>query len=466
MENGLVQTAARESAPPNLEAPPEELVRRYDVPGPRYTSYPTAPVWREPFEPVELEKKLEEAGRSPDEPLSMYVHIPFCKTLCTYCGCNVVISRDRKVADKYLRRLDRELELVTARLGERRKLSQIHWGGGTPTFLDQRQTARLWEAITSRFKVLPDAEVAIEINPPTTTCEQLSQLRGLGFNRISMGVQDFSPEVQRTINRYQGVDQTRELLEHARGLGFSGINCDLVYGLPRQTPEGWQRTLELVLQMRPDRFAVYAFAFLPQQIKHQRKLPVDAMPKGPAKLGLLLAAYQAMVKAGYQAIGMDHFALPDDELALAQSKRVLGRNFQGYTVKTAADVVAFGASAIADVRGCFAQNAKVLADFDKALDEGRLATVKGMVLSADDCRRRVVINSIMCNFWVDLGQDGASYFARELERLRSFESDGLVRLSGTELTVTPLGRYFLRNVAMVFDAHLADAKNVTFSRTV
>lgn len=454
------------SAPAALSLPPAELVRRYDVAGPRYTSYPTAPVWQEPFAAAELERKLEEASQASAEPLSLYVHIPFCKKLCTYCGCNVVISRDPKVADSYLGRLSAELELVSARLGKRRTLSQLHWGGGTPTFLGERQIDQLWGAITSRFTLLADAEVAIEVNPAVTSREQLSQLRRLGFNRLSMGVEDFSPEVQRTINRPQGVEQTRELLEHARGLGFSGVNFDLVYGLPRQTPEGWQRTLELVLQMRPDRFAVYAFAFLPQLIKHQRKLPVQAMPSGPQKLGLLLAAHQAMLGAGYQAIGMDHFALPEDELAQAQGRRVLGRNFQGYTVKTAQDVVAFGVSAISDVRGCFSQNSKQLGDYQSELDSGRLPVQRGMVLSEDDLRRRGVINQLMCNFWVDLGPEGPSYFAPELERLRPLEADGLVSRKGSEISVTELGRFFVRNVAMVFDAHLASAKGVSYSRTV
>lgn len=457
------------STPATVLAPPsDELIRRYDTAGPRYTSYPTAPNWTDRFGPDDYRRHLEAASqKGSDEPLSLYVHLPFCKTLCTYCGCNVVISREKSAADEYLAYLDKELSLVTELLGNRRSVAQLHWGGGTPTFLDEQQIQTLFGQLTRRFTLLPDAEVAIEINPATARVAQLELLRSLGFNRVSMGVQDFEPLVQRTINRHQTVEQTQELLAAARRLGFSGVNFDLVYGLPHQTDESWEHTLEAVLAMRPDRFAIYAFAYLPDMLRHQRKLPVSAMLSGGAKLGLLRRAMEAMTAAGYVPIGMDHFALPDDELAVAQKERRLGRNFQGYTVKQAADVVAFGATAIGDVAFAYAQNAKELSTYYAALDAGHLATARGIVLSEEDRQRRQLINQLMCNFHVDLGPDAATRFANELEGLRPFLEDGLVRWDGRQLDVTPQGRFFVRNVAMLFDTYLrGNAEKVRFSKTV
>ncbi|MHB8878255.1 MAG: oxygen-independent coproporphyrinogen III oxidase [Myxococcaceae bacterium] len=454
--------------PTPLMAPPEELVRRYETAGPRYTSYPTAPSWTSQFGPADYASRLEEASRAgPGAPLSVYVHVPFCRKLCTFCGCNVVISRDTKQADLYLDQVAHEIELTTARLGRRNQVSQIHWGGGTPTFLDERQLERLWTMLTKHFAVTPDAEVSSELNPAVTTHSQLAQLRALGFNRLSMGVQDFDPLVQKTINRIQSMEQTRGLLDEARRLGFGGVNFDLVYGLPHQNDDTWVRTLDAVVAMRPDRFAIYAFAFLPGTIVHQRKLPVAAMPSGPAKLSLLQQATSKLLGAGYRAIGMDHFALPEDELSVAQERRTLWRNFQGYTVRSALDVVAFGCSAISDVAGAYAQNDAELPGYSKAVAAGGFATHRGVHLTADDLRRRTLITGLMCNFWVDLGEGGPAYFARELELLRPMEQDGLLKLSGRELTVTALGRFFVRNIAMVFDAHLEETrKRVVFSKTV
>jgi len=454
-------------APQEVPTPSEELLRRYDIPGPRYTSYPTAPEWKHHVGPEDFAQRLEAAGAAGEAaPLSLYVHLPFCWSLCWYCGCNVFISKSRSAADPYIDHLVQELELVFQRLGPRRTLAQVHWGGGTPTFLSEQQMERLWTEITRRFKPLPDAEVAIEVHPSVTTPGQLSLLRQLGFNRISMGLQDFNPRVQEVTNRLQTPEQTRALLEHARELGFTGVNFDLIYGLPHQEPVGWARTLEQVLEMRPDRLAVYSFAFMPEVLKHQKRMPAEAVPSGPAKLELFRAAYAAFAQAGYRPIGMDHFAVPEDELARAQERRTLGRNFQGYTVKSATDVVALGSTGISDVAGAYFQNVRELPRYAAQVQQGRFATERGICLTEDDQRRRAVITQLMCNFWLDLGEEGARYFAPELERLRTFEEDGLLVRTGNQLELTPLGRLFVRNVAMVFDAYLARAAKARFSRTV
>ena len=450
-----------------LPALTDEQIRHFDIPGPRYTSYPTAPEWTTSFGPDDLRDRLVAAGRvDPAEPLSTYIHIPFCKELCTYCGCNVVIAKGPERADAYVDRLEREMALAAPLLGERRGLSQIHWGGGTPTFLSEAQLSRLWAAIRDHFALLPDAEVAIEVDPAITTHEQLDLLRSLGFNRLSMGVQDFDPEVQDAVNRIQSVEETHALLRHARSLGFKGINFDLIYGLPKQTAASWERTLRQVTEMRPDRMAVYSFAYIPDLRHHQRKIDADALPRGGAKLDLFRQTYRVFTEAGYRPIGMDHFALPDDELARAQDARRLGRNFQGYTVKSATDVVAFGVTGISDVQGAYAQNVRPLKLYYDAIDAGRFATERGVLLTAEDRTRRAIITQVMCNFFVDLGGYEGD-FSWELRHLRELEGEGLVTLSGSQVEVTPLGRLFVRNVAMTFDTYLRAKKgSAQFSRTL
>ncbi len=439
----------------------EETLRRYDVPAPRYTSYPTAPVWTAEVGPAAYAAALDRASRRPEALLSLYAHIPFCKERCGFCACNVVITRSRATADRYLDALVREMDTVVGHLGERRSLSQIHWGGGTPTFLDERQLEFLWTAIARRFQVQAGAEVSIEIDPVVTTRSQLECLRGLGFNRISMGVQDLDPAVQQVIDRVQSVEETRAALDHARALGFQGINFDLIYGLPLQTTATWRKTLDQVLAMRPDRTAVYSFAHVPDVRPNQKRLPVAGIPRGADKLELFRIAWEAFTSAGYVQIGMDHFAVPEDELAQAQGRRALGRNFQGYTVQTATEVVAFGASAISDIGGIYAQNAHGLPPYERAVNEGALAVDRGVVLSADDLQRRALISSLMCNFWVTV----PAGFDRELSRLAELQREGLVELRGREVEVTPLGRIFIRNVATVFDAYLEQHQQI-FSRAV
>ena len=443
----------------------DTLLRRLDVPIPRYTSYPTAPVWTEAVGRRAYSDALVRAGRErPDAPLSLYVHIPFCRERCSFCGCNVVIARSSSTADSYLASLIREMDLVAGLLGPRKAVSQVHWGGGTPTFLNERQIEALWSAITRRFRVLPEAEVAVEIDPKVTSRSQLALLRSLGFNRLSMGVQDLDPAVQEAISRIQTPEETRDMLETGRALGFRGINFDLIYGLPRQTPESWERTLRQVLAMSPDRAAIYAFAHVPDVRPNQRRLPLAELPGGLAKLNLFRLAWEAFTREGYSPIGMDHFARPDDELAEAQARRALTRNFQGYSVRAANDVVAFGITGISDVGGLYAQNGHWIPRYRDAMAEGELATERGFACTADDVRRRAIITQLMCNFHVDLGERAAEEFAGELARLGELEAEGLVTVDGSGVTVTPLGRIFVRNVASIFDAHLAGDR--PFSRAV
>ena len=448
--------------------PGNDLLAKLDVYGPRYTSYPTVPAWRSSFTARDYARHLAEAGKRPrTDPLSIYVHLPFCREMCAYCGCNVVVTKNSRKPDLYLDYVAREMDLVVPHLGERRRVSQLHWGGGTPTYLSEAQIERLWREITRRFEPQPDAEIAVEIDPVVTSKQKLALLRGLGFNRLSMGVQDFDPDVQRAVRRPQTVDETAEMLESARQLGFHGINFDLICGLPLATPASWRRTMEIVAEMRPDRVAVYSFAFVPSARPHQRKLASLPIAAGQEKLALRAIANEVLGAAHYRAIGMDHFALPSDELARAQRLRRLHRNFQGYTTQLATDVVAFGATAISDVSGAYAQNTRPLRAYYAAIARGELATERGLALSGDDLRRRAIIQSLMCNFWVDLGVDGETYFERELRDLRAFEDEGLVRRVGTEVTISPVGRPFVRNVAMIFDAYLGspDAARV-FSRTI
>lgn len=427
----------------------EDFLRQYDVEAPRYTSYPTVPVWSANFSPTDHALALAAAG----DRLSLYVHLPFCRAMCAFCGCNMVVQRDRSQVDDYLDAIEAELDLVAASLGRRRQLAQIHWGGGTPTTLDELQIQRLWDAIQQRFDVEPMAEVAIEIAPAITTGLQLRLLRRLGFNRISIGVQDLSPEVLKTIHRDQTAEQIGDLLHLARDLGFRGINVDLIYGLPQQTPRSWGNTLNQVLALQPDRAAVYSFAYVPEMRHNQRQLPLAAIPCGADKLELFKLAYEAFEAAGYQPIGMDHFARADDELAIAQRGRTLRRNFQGYTVSKVKEVIAIGATGISDVGGAYAQNLRPLTHYQSTVRSGRLATARGLHIGAEDLLRREVIQELMCNFWVDLGAQAQNRFGAEFAQLQGLARDGLVRLDGNTIEVTPLGRVFVRNVAMVFDSH-------------
>ncbi|HEY7724302.1 MAG TPA: oxygen-independent coproporphyrinogen III oxidase, partial [Anaeromyxobacteraceae bacterium] len=391
-------------------------------------------------------------------------------------GCNVVATHDRPRADAYLDLLEKEIALVAERLPHRRQVSQLHWGGGTPTFLDERQLVRCHQAVASHFRFLPEAEKAIEIDPAITTRSQIDVLADLGFNRISMGVQDFEPRVQEAVGRIQGEKETRDLVERARARGFGGVNLDLIYGLPHQSPESWAHTLERIVDIHPDRMAVFGYAHVPWAKPHQRLLPVDQLPGTELRVRLFLMAAEAFGQAGYRQIGLDHFALESDELARAQDGGWLYRNFQGYTVRPADDTVAFGMTSISDVGGAYAQNAHKLKDWGDHVAAGRFPTEKGTAMTADDVLRRFAINRVMCLFRLDLGEIERK-FGREaraslqpsLDRVGELAEDGLATFDGEVLRVTPLGRLLVRNVAMLFDAYLprhAGDQKQTFSRTV
>ena len=391
-----------------IQIPSWELIKKYDRPGPRYTSYPTAPEWTEAFGLPEYEAHLARADRDPG-PLSIYVHLPFCREMCRFCGCNVVATHDRTRADAYLDALEKEVALVAARLPNRRKVSQLHWGGGTPTFLDVKQLERCHAILARHFEFVPDAEKAIEIDPAITTRAQIEALARMGFNRISMGVQDFDARVQEVVGRIQGEKETADLVQAARDNGFQGVNLDLIYGLPYQTPDTWKSTLDRILKIHPDRMAVFGFAYVPWSKPHQRLLPQEALPKTEQRVELFLGAVEAFTRGGYRLIGLDHFALESDELAVAQSGGYLYRNFQGYTVRPADDTVAFGMTSISDIGGAYAQNSHKLKDWVDKVEAGIIPVERGASMTQDDIMRRFAINRVMCLLRLDLREIAEKY---------------------------------------------------------
>lgn len=450
-----------------------ELLERFDKPGPRYTSYPTAVEFTPDFTEADYREALARAAKRRG-PLSLYTHLPFCEQRCWYCACNVVITSRQEVAAAYLQRLEREIAMVAPLLGERREVGQFHLGGGTPTYYAPEVLSSLMRTYREHFHLLPNAEVAVELDPRVTTREHLETLAREGFNRLSLGVQDFDPRVQEAVQRLQSFEVTAELVQEARALGMDAINIDLIYGLPHQTPASFARTLEQTLALRPARLAVYSFAYVPWLKPHQRRLDEAALPKGREKLELLVLARERLLAAGYVAIGMDHFALPGDELARAQAAGALQRNFMGYTTARADDLVGFGLSAIGSVGGAFAQNPKKLSRYYAAIDEGQLATERGVSLTNDDLIRAHAIREWMCNFKLDFcelerrfGIVPQAYFAHEFAALAEFEA-GFVRLSPRGMVAGPLGRLFPRNVAMVFDRYRQQPAPAQprFSRTV
>jgi oxygen-independent coproporphyrinogen-3 oxidase len=453
-----------------------ELLERYDRPGPRYTSYPTAPVWSDAFGPDDYRQRLAAAGARGDEPLSLYVHVPYCESMCWYCACSVVITQDRDKARSYVDTVLQEADLVAKHLGETdRRVVQHHWGGGTPTFLPPEQCRRLFEGLCERFPLQDGAEVSIEVDPRVTTRAHLEALAAVGFHRISMGVQDFDPKVQEAIHRVQSFETTRLLVEQARELGFDSVNLDLVYGLPYQNPDGFAATLEQVARLRPDRIACYSYAHVPWLKKHQQLMPEDAMPTGAEKQALFRQALEALVDDGMEAIGMDHFARTTDELCVAAHAGKLHRNFMGYTTRPAEDMLSFGVTSIGEVDGAFTQNLKEVKAWREAIERGELPTQRGHRRSDDDERRRRIILDLMCRFALDYDDHGGrdafrSTYADALERLQPMADDGLLTIDDAGLHVADTGKLLIRNLAMAFDAYLpgqqAGGDGPKFSRTV
>ncbi|WP_144111885.1 oxygen-independent coproporphyrinogen III oxidase [Paraburkholderia sp. BCC1886] len=455
-----------------------DLLAKYSANGPRYTSYPTALQFRDEFEPADYLRAAADPGAS-DTDLSLYVHIPFCDTVCFYCGCNRIATKNRAHARPYLDLLKREMALQAACFDTRRPVSQLHWGGGTPTFLSHDEMAELMAATREHFALRPDdaGEYSIEVDPREASPATIEHLRKLGFNRLSLGVQDFDPRVQQAINRIQPFGLTASVMQAARDNGFHSIGVDLIYGLPHQTADSFSRTLDTMLELAPERLSVFAYAHMPQLFKMQRQMDEATLPSPSMRLAILQRVIERLTGAGYVYIGMDHFALPSDELARAQRQRTLQRNFQGYSTRAQCDLIGLGASSIGKVGDVYAQNAKDLPAYTAAIEAGKLAITRGVKLTAEDRLRRDVITQLMCNLELRFDEVEAAHgirftqtFEPELARLRDFEEDGLVSLTSDRLVVQTAGRMLVRNIAMVFDGYLRQQggqhRLERFSRTV
>jgi oxygen-independent coproporphyrinogen-3 oxidase len=454
-----------------------DLLTRFDVPGPRYTSYPTADRFVEAFGEADYLQALEQrksAAIGKAMPLSLYVHIPFCESLCYYCACNKIITKHKDRAATYLRYLTREVALHTAHLGQGQSVSQLHLGGGTPTFLSDEELRELMHMLRRHFEFVPGGEYSVEVDPRTVDEKRLAVLAELGFNRLSFGVQDFDPAVQKAVHRVQPAQQVFDLVAAARRLGFESVNVDLIYGLPLQTPESFERTLAQVNELRPDRIALYAYAHLPERFKPQRRIHAAELPSGGAKVAMLSRSLDAFTEAGYVYIGMDHFALPDDALAVAKRQGRLHRNFQGYSTQADCDLIALGVSSIGRVGATYSQNAKTMEEYCDLLDQGHLPVVRGLALSRDDLIRRAVIMALMCQGQLQFESinlawlvDFKKYFAAELSQLEDMQAQGLVQLSDSGIQVSAMGWFFVRGVAMVFDRYVqADRNRARFSKII
>lgn len=443
---------------------PKELIAKYGLAGPRYTSYPTALQFHEGFDDEAYRRYI--ASSNSDlipRPLSLYLHLPFCRQLCYYCACNKKITRNGQLAENYLNHLDKEIELQGALFDSDRQVIQLHFGGGTPTYFDDVQLQHIIDQLSRNFLLSRSSrrEFSIEIDPRTVDEARIANLADIGFNRVSMGVQDFDPAVQKAVNRVQDEAATLRLIDAARQRGFNSVSVDLIYGLPLQTPESFERTIDSVLSVRPDRLSVYNYAHLPDLFRAQRMINQDEVPNPEVRLQLLDATIRKLVDAGYVYIGMDHFALPNDELALAKEDGTLQRNFQGYSTCRQTDLIGMGVSAIGKVGDSFVQNLKDIRVWEAALDENRLPVWRGLQLTREDCLRRAVISAIMCQGRVcfeeietEFNIDFTDYFALELDSLRPLEADGLVELSEQSIEVTPTGLLLLRAIAMKFDEYL------------
>jgi oxygen-independent coproporphyrinogen-3 oxidase len=455
-----------------------QLLARLDEPGPRYTSYPTADRFVEACGASQyrqaLQRRAEQSAAGTAPPLSMYVHIPFCDSVCYYCACNKVVTRHHERAGEYLEALQREIDLHVAVLGRGQALTQLHFGGGSPTFLSDDELAQLMEMLRASFRIDGDAELSIEIDPRTVDELRLRRLARIGFGRLSFGVQDFDPEVQKAVHREQSFESVRALIEQAREIGFESINTDLIYGLPRQTSASFARTVAQIGELRPDRIALYAYAHLPERFAPQRRIHTHELPRASDRVHMLRTAISGFQRLGYVHIGMDHFALPDDALAVAKREGRLHRNFQGYSTCADSDLIGLGASSIGKVGRCYIQNEKNLPEYYELIEQSSFATVRGCELSDDDVLRREVIMALMCQGRVDFahmerthGVSMRTYFAPELEALRPLQAQGLVDVGSAAIEVTVLGWYFVRAIAMVFDRYLqGQAQRERYSRLV
>ena len=469
-----VRSHAERPAPSDLLVDPE-LICKYGGNGPRYTSYPTADRFVEGFKATDYGHWL--ANRNVGgtaRPLALYVHLPFCDTICYYCACNKIITKDHGRSAKYLKYLQSEIRLTAECLGENRAVGQMHWGGGSPTFLSEGELAELTGMIRSEFKLDPAGEYAIEIDPRKVGPEKIALLARLGFNRVSLGVQDFNPEVQKAVHRIQSVDETLGVVLAARRNGFKSVNIDLIYGLPKQDADGFERTLETVIACDPDRIALYSYAHLPAVFKPQRRIAESDLPRPEAKLAILTRSIERLRAAGYLYIGMDHFAKPGDDLAVAQRQGRLTRNFQGYSSAGDGDIVGVGVSAISKVGPVYAQNVKTLDEYYGRLENGEIPVMRGIELSQDDLLRRRVIQALACHFAVSKTAisgahliDFDRYFAAELAELTEMEAESLVALDDEWITVTPRGRLLVRAVCAVFDRYLrSDRNRGTYSKII
>ncbi|MDQ6961121.1 MAG: oxygen-independent coproporphyrinogen III oxidase [Mariprofundaceae bacterium] len=449
------------------------LIHKYDKAGPRYTSYPTAPMFHDGFQGAQYIQALQNASKK-DAPLSLYVHIPFCNTVCYYCGCNKIVTKRYERAAPYVARLKKEIAMIAAHIGKERQVSQVHWGGGTPTFLNDAQILDLSACLHEHFDILDGeaVEFSIEIDPRECGSETISTLRKAGFNRMSMGVQDFDPCVQKAVNRIQSYDETLKVLTEARAAGFASMNIDLMYGLPLQTVESFDRTLSTIIEFSPDRIALFNYAHLPHMFMPQRRINEDDIPTPQTKLNILEHSISRLLDAGYVFIGMDHFAKPEDELSVAQAKGLLYRNFQGYSTHADADMVGIGVSSIGYIDGAFFQNEKEIDTYDQAIDDHQFATMRGYRLTNEDHLRRVVIMRLMCDFSLNFQRiakqfslNFSEHFSQEILDLQKMHEDGLLVLTLDSLVVQPAGRLLIRNIAMVFDEHLKK-KQSSFSKVI
>ncbi|CAD5108183.1 oxygen-independent coproporphyrinogen III oxidase [Zestomonas carbonaria] len=451
-----------------------DLIRRYDLPGPRYTSYPTAMQFHPGVGPFELFQALRDS-RKAERSLSLYVHIPFCANICYYCACNKVITKDRSRSAPYLQRLIHEIEIISRHVDHDQVVEQLHFGGGTPTFLDHAQLRQLMTELRRNFNLMDNdnADYSIEIDPREADWATMGLLRELGFNRISLGVQDLDPEVQRAVNRLQTLEETRAIIDAAHTLQYRSVNIDLIYGLPKQTPESFARTVDEVIALQPSRLSVFNYAHLPDRFMPQRRINSQDLPSPAAKLAMLHTTIEQLERAGYRHIGMDHFALPDDDLAIAQEDGRLQRNFQGYTTHGHCDLIGLGVSAISHVGSLYSQNSSDIAQYQNSLDSGQLATCRGLHSSPDDDVRAEVIHSLMCHYGVDFDTiearhdlDFRDYFADIWPGLQQMANDGLIDLNDRSIRVLPAGRLLVRAVGMLFDRYLNPLENLRFSRVI